>query len=104
MAFIGAKMESLLFGSNHRTVNGGKYTGSTDRAAAFSCKRGFLTDLKKGMLPTEMALWRLDEAEVWWIEFRRPRNCTKYSRLRALSPPAFPSHIDQQALAGDLER
>lgn len=50
-----------------------KYTGSTDRAVALSFKRGFLTDLEKGTLPTEMAMWRLDQAETWWIEFRRPR-------------------------------
>jgi hypothetical protein len=50
-----------------------KYTGSTDRAVALSFKRGFLTDLEKGTLPTEMAMWRLDQAESWWIEFRRPR-------------------------------
>ena len=50
-----------------------KYTGSTDRAVALAFKRGFLTDLEKGTLPTEMAMWRLDQAETWWIEFRRPR-------------------------------
>jgi hypothetical protein len=81
-----------------------KYTGSTDRAVALSFKRGFLTDLEKGTLPTEMAMWRLDQAETLVDRIPSSSYCTKHHRFRALSPPAFPSHIDQQALARDLER
>lgn len=50
-----------------------KYTGSTDRIVALSFKRDFLESLQNGTLPTEMAIWRLEQAEKWWIEFRKSR-------------------------------
>jgi integrase len=50
-----------------------KSTGKKDRAEARTFRDDFLDDLKQGSLPTEMADWRLDEAEKWWIEFRKPR-------------------------------
>jgi hypothetical protein len=68
-----------------------KYTGSTDRTVALSFKRDFLENLQHGTLPTEMAIWRLDQAENWWIDFadlvshRAPWNpsVTDSSTLRA---------------------
>jgi hypothetical protein len=49
------------------------YTGSADRKAAEARRNQFITELEAGQLPTEMADWRLDQAERWWNEFRRPR-------------------------------
>jgi integrase len=70
------RRENKIFAFRFKTDDGEwreKYTGSTDRAVAVSFKTNFLEQLKKGTLPTEMAAWRLDQAEKWWIEFRRPR-------------------------------
>jgi len=50
-----------------------KSTGKTEREDAKTFKNDFLNDLKNGTLPTGMAEWRLDEAEKWWHEFRKPR-------------------------------
>lgn len=50
-----------------------KSTGERNREGARRFRDDFLDDLKAGSLPTEMAEWRLDEAEKWWIEFRKPR-------------------------------
>ena len=50
-----------------------KSTGKRNRQDARKFRDDFLDDLKQGSLPTEMADWRLDEAEKWWIEFRKPR-------------------------------
>jgi len=50
-----------------------KCTGERDRGEARKFRDDFLDNLKQGTLPTEMADWRLDEAEKWWIEFRKPR-------------------------------
>jgi integrase len=50
-----------------------KYTGTRDRREARDFRHDFLRDLKQGTLPTEIAGWRLDQAEQWWKEFRQPR-------------------------------
>jgi hypothetical protein len=50
-----------------------KYTGTKDRSQAREFRNRFLEELKKHSVPTEMAKWRLEETERWWIEFRQPR-------------------------------
>ena len=50
-----------------------KCTGKCDRKSAKKFRDEFVADLRRGALPTEMADWRLSEAEKWWLEFRRPR-------------------------------
>ncbi len=50
-----------------------KCCGTRDREGARKFRRDFLSDLEQGSLPTEMADWRLDQAEQWWKEFRKPR-------------------------------
>ena len=70
------RRENGIFAFRFKTDNGEwreKYTGSTARDVARAFKRDFLNHLEKGTLPTEMAIRRLDQAESWWIEFRRPR-------------------------------
>jgi integrase len=49
------------------------YSGTSDRKEAQARLERFITELKAGQLPTEMADWRLTESEQWWNEFRRPR-------------------------------
>jgi integrase len=50
-----------------------KQTGKRDRQEAKDFRADFLNDLRTGALPTQMADWTLEEAKVWWIEFRKPR-------------------------------
>jgi hypothetical protein len=50
-----------------------KYTGERDRKQARKLRDDFLANLEQGTLPTEIAEWRLAEAEKWWNEFRKPR-------------------------------
>jgi hypothetical protein len=50
-----------------------KYTGTRDRKAGLIFRNDFLRGLEQGTLPTEMADWRLDQAEEWWKQFRKPR-------------------------------
>ena len=50
-----------------------RYTGTTDRKKARHIRDQFLRELKDGTLPTEMGKWRLDQAEKWWNEYRKPR-------------------------------
>jgi integrase len=50
-----------------------KYTGAKDRSQAREFRNRFFEELKKHSVPTEMARWRLEETEEWWIEFRQPR-------------------------------
>jgi integrase len=50
-----------------------KYCGTRDRQTARDFRDDFLRDLKQGALPGEMAEWRLDQAEEWWIEYRKLR-------------------------------
>jgi integrase len=50
-----------------------RYTGTTDRKKARDIRDQFLRELKDGTLPTEMGKWRLDQAEKWWNEYRKPR-------------------------------
>jgi integrase len=54
-----------------------KYTGTTDRQQAKAFKAQFQEDVKDNALPTEMADWRLDKAETWWVEFRKLRIAEK---------------------------
>jgi len=44
-----------------------------NRQEARDFKKKFESELASGTLPTEMAEWRLDRAEQWWIEFRKLR-------------------------------
>jgi integrase len=65
-----------VFAFRYKDVSGvwrEKYTGTKDRVQAKAFKDAFEQDLKDGTLPTEIADWKLDEAERWWKEFRRPR-------------------------------
>lgn len=50
-----------------------KYTGTKNRKQARDVRDDFLKNLRDGTLPTDMADWRLDEAERWWREYRKPR-------------------------------
>lgn len=67
-----------------------KYTGKKDRLEAKDEKDKFLRDLSDYALPNEMATWRMDTAEKWWVEFRKARiapstlNSERY-RLQHLS-------------------
>lgn len=48
-------------------------TGTADRKDAKLARQAFLDELSAGRLPTDMADWRLDQAEQWWNDYRRPR-------------------------------
>jgi integrase len=51
-----------------------KYTGTSDRTEAAEFRDRFKREVGEGTLPNrEMAKWRLDQGERWWIEFRTPR-------------------------------
>ena len=50
-----------------------KYCGTRDRAEAKLVRQRFLEELSAGRLPTNMADWRIEAAEKWWNEYRRPR-------------------------------
>ena len=50
-----------------------RYTGTTDRKEARDIRARHLRELEDGTLPTEMGKWRLDQAEKWWNEYRKPR-------------------------------
>ena len=50
-----------------------KYIGTPDRVEARKFRKAFLEGLHKATMPTEMAGWRMEVAEKWWIEFRMPR-------------------------------
>jgi hypothetical protein len=50
-----------------------KLTGVSDRNEARKFRTRFLAELERGVLPGEMAEWKLTDAEKWWIEHRTPR-------------------------------
>lgn len=57
-----------------------KSCSTRDRQTAKRFRGDFLSNLKQGTLPTEMAEWRLDQAEKWWIEFRKLRTAENTQR------------------------
>jgi integrase len=70
------RRENEIFAFRYKADDGKwreKYTGATDRTTARSFKREFLKDLEQGSLPTEMSLWRLEQANAWWTQFRALR-------------------------------
>jgi integrase len=72
----GLYRRGYVFAFRYKDENGiwrEKYTGRTNRESARDFKADFEQDLKDGTLPTEMAYWKLSEAESWWKEFRSPR-------------------------------
>lgn len=81
-----------------------KYTGSTDRIIAVSFKQKFLETLKHGMLPTEMAAWRLDIAEKWWIEFRKSRMAQSTLDSERYRLQHLPRSVGNKRLDPPLER
>jgi hypothetical protein len=50
-----------------------KQTGKRDRQEAKDFRADFLSEVKNGTLPTQIAEWTLEQARTWWLEFRRPR-------------------------------
>ena len=50
-----------------------KQTGRRDRQEAKDFRTDFLSQLRNGTLPTQMADWSLEQAGAWWLEFRKPR-------------------------------
>jgi integrase len=50
-----------------------KFTGTTNRQEARDFKKDFEDQQRKGAVPGKMANWRLDQAEGWWNEHRKPR-------------------------------
>src|SRR5579872_4049325 len=54
-----------------------KQTGKRDREEAKKFKQQFETDLRENALPTDLADFRLDAAEQWWVDFRRQRIAEK---------------------------
>ena len=65
-----------VYAFRYKTTDGSwreKCCGQRDRKAARTFRDDFLRDLKDGTLPGEMADWRLEQAEQWWIEFRKLR-------------------------------
>ncbi len=50
-----------------------KSTGARDRQQARDFRADFLREVKQGTLPGEMSNWRLEQAEQWWIEYRKLR-------------------------------
>jgi integrase len=50
-----------------------KQTGKRERQDAKNFRAEFLIDLQAGTLPTNMADWSLEQARMWWLEFRKPR-------------------------------
>jgi integrase len=70
------RRENRIFAFRYKDADGRwreKYTGTTDRDEAKKVKQEFEADLQSGNLPTEMADWKLSDAEDWWIEFRTQR-------------------------------
>ena len=53
-----------------------KQTGKRDRQEAKDVRAEFLGQLQNGTLPTQMADWTLEQARVWWMDFRKPRVAT----------------------------
>ena len=70
------RRENSILAFRYRDLAGAwreKYTGTRDRKAALKFRNDFLSGLEQGTVPTEMAEWRLDQAENWWKQFRKPR-------------------------------
>jgi len=85
-----------------------KYTGTRDREEARQFRDQFLQDLRNRTLPADMANLRLEAAEKWWIEFRKPRitpNTLNSERYRLKS---FREFLNNKRLReidnGDLDR
>lgn len=66
-------------------------TGTVDRKEAKQARQTFLDELSAGKLPTDMADWRLDQAEQWWNDYRRPRIAEGTGR----SEPYRMKHLQQ---------
>lgn len=85
-----------------------KYTGTRDRAEARKFRKAFLDGLWKATLPTDMAGWRMEDAEKWWINFRALRiaDTTFYSEKYRLK--RFRDFLGNKQLCeitnGDLDR
>jgi integrase len=70
------KRENGILAFRYKTPEGlwkEKYTGTATRTEARTFRDDFLDQLKKGVRPTEMTNWRLDQAEAWWNKHRKPR-------------------------------
>lgn len=65
-----------VFGFRYQDSDGEwreKSCATNNRKAARLIHERFLKELADGRRPTEMADWRLEQAEEWWNEYRRPR-------------------------------
>jgi len=70
------RRENGIFAYSYKDTAGSwreKYLGTADREEAKIARDKHEAERKAGILPTDMASWRLSEAVAWWNEYRKPR-------------------------------